>query len=291
MTPMTPTMKFLLLLLFTSTLATHHLSIHQFSASPLLISDSQSGTLISGEAVRRLLLNPLHQSSSPIPIATSLSAQNSPLPTINLFSDFNFEQHSVRGIVIDIVNGDPPPLPSSHIPPFTYELTGKDRLRVPAYSPSSPDQISSILDNQDSLSALSVDMKKPSEVDAFLALADSLAKSPSGSTILYVVHGDGRRGQKRGRGRGRERGRGRRRLDNDDGNDDDNYDSEPDIFTIQYVNIFLWTSFGLVLILLYAIYLMVVMPFDEDSMLFGDYTLVLDGAGAGAGAGAGKKSQ
>jgi hypothetical protein len=42
------------------------------------------------------------------------------------------------------------------------------------------------------------------------------------------------------------------------------------MFQIQYFQIVLWTSLGLVAIVYYSIYLMVNMPLMADSLLFGE---------------------
>lgn len=48
------------------------------------------------------------------------------------------------------------------------------------------------------------------------------------------------------------------------------------MFQIQYFQVVLWTSLGLVAIVYYSIYLMVNMPLMADSLLFGESAKVAD---------------
>ena len=66
----------------------------------------------------------------------------------------------------------------------------------------------------------------------------------------------------------------------DDGNAYNNYDG-PDAFTISYMNIFLWSALVLSIVTYYCIYLLCYMHFEEDSLLFGDYGMLVSKEGRG----------
>jgi hypothetical protein len=42
------------------------------------------------------------------------------------------------------------------------------------------------------------------------------------------------------------------------------------MFQIQYFNVVLWTSIGLVVLLLFVIWLVIDMPLEADTLLFGE---------------------
>jgi hypothetical protein len=48
------------------------------------------------------------------------------------------------------------------------------------------------------------------------------------------------------------------------------------MFQIQYFNVVLWTSVGLVVVLFFVIYLMIDMPLEADTLLFGESAKIGD---------------
>jgi hypothetical protein len=48
------------------------------------------------------------------------------------------------------------------------------------------------------------------------------------------------------------------------------------MFQIQYFNVVLWTSVGLVVMLFFVIYLMINMPLEADTLLFGESAKIGD---------------